>query len=162
MRFFISIVLLIAYSNIYAANITAKLDINPVLVTDTFHLTYTASGSVDDDPDFSPIKADFELLGTQQSSNMSMVNGSISRSKAWTLTLIAKTTGIFTIPAISFGSDQAPKINVVVKAIPTSTSATPNHNFILEVEPSQKSGYIQQQFLITVRLLIAKKINNSI
>ena len=160
MRFFISIVLLITCSNIYAANITAKLDVSPVLVSDTFHLTYTASGSVDDDPDFSPIKTDFELLGTQQSSNMSMINGSITRSKTWTLTLIAKATGIFTIPTISFGSDQAPKINVVVKAIPTSNSATPNQNFILEMEPSQKSGYIQQQFIITIRLLVAKNINN--
>lgn len=160
MRFFISIVLLITYSNIYAANITAKLDVSPVLVNDVFHLTYTSSGSVDDDPDFSPIKTDFELLGTQQSSNMSMINGSITRSKAWTLTLIAKATGIFTIPAISFGTDQAPKINVVVKSIPTSNSATPNENFILEMQPSQKNGYIQQQFIITIKLLIAKNINN--
>lgn len=160
MRIFISFVLLIIFSNIYAANITAELDISPVLVSDTFHLTYTASGSVDDDPDFSPIKTDFELLNTQQSSNMSMINGNITRSKTWTLTLIAKATGIFTIPAISFGSDQAPKVNVVVKAIPVSNTATPNQNFILEMESSQQSGFIQQQFIITIRLLIAKNINS--
>ena len=160
MRIFISFILLIAFSNIYAANITAKLDVSPVLVSDTFHLTYTASGSVDDEPDFSPIKTDFELLGTQQSSNMSMINGNITRSQKWILTLIAKTTGIFTIPAISFGSDQSPKVNVVVKAIPASNTATPNQDFILEMESSQQSGFIQQQFIITVRLLIAKNINN--
>lgn len=160
MRTFISILLLIAFSNIYAANITTQLDVSPVLVNDTFHLTYTASGSVDDDPDFSPIKTDFEVLSTQQSSNMSMINGNISRSKTWTLTLIAKEKGIFTIPAISFGTDKAPKVNVVVKAVPVSNSATPNQNFILEMESSQKSGFIQQQFIITVRLLIAKNINN--
>ena len=160
MRIFISFILLIAFSNIYAANITAKLDVSPVLVSDTFHLTYTASGSVDDEPDFSPIKTDFELLGTQQSSNMSMINGNITRSQKWILTLIAKTTGIFTIPAISFGSDQSPKVNVVVKAIPASNTTTPNQDFILEMESSQQSGFIQQQFIITVRLLIAKNINN--
>ena len=160
MRTFISILLLIAFSNIYAANITAQLDVSPVLVNDTFHLTYTASGSVDDDPDFSPIKTDFEVLSTQQSSNMSMINGNISRSKTWTLTLIAKEKGIFTIPAISFGSDKAPKVNVVVKSVPVSNSATPNQNFILEMESSQQSGFIQEQFIITVRLLIAQNINN--
>ena len=160
MRIFISFILLIAFGNIYAANITSKLDVSPVLVSDTFHLTYTASGSVDGEPDFSPIKTDFELLGTQQSSNMSMINGSITRSQKWTLTLIAKATGIFTIPAISFGSDQAQKVNVVVKGIPVSNTATPNQNFILEMESSQQSGFIQQQFIITVRLLIAKNINN--
>lgn len=160
MRTFISIVLIIAFSNIYAANITAQLDVSPVLVNDTFHLTYTASGSVDDDPDFSPVKTDFEVLSTQQSSNMSMINGNISRSKTWTLTLIAKEKGIFTIPSISFGSDKAPKVNVVVKAVPVSNTATPNQNFILEMESSQKNGFIQQQFIITVRLLVAQNINN--
>lgn len=160
MRTFISIVLLLAFSNIYAANITAKLDVNPVLLNDTFHLSYTASGSVDDEPDFSPIKTDFELLSTQQSSSMSMLNGNISRSKTWTLTLLAKEKGIFTIPVISFGSDKAPKVNVVVKSVPVSNSATPDQNFILEMESSQQSGFIQQQFIITIRLLIAQNINN--
>lgn len=160
MRIFISFILLISFSNIFAANITSKLDVNPVLVNDIFHLTYTASGSVDDEPDFSPIEIDFELLGTQQSSNMSMINGSITRSKTWTLTLVAKATGIFTIPAISFGSDQAPKVNIVVKDVPVSNSATPNQNFILELESSQQSGFIQQQFIITVKLFVAQNINS--
>lgn len=160
MRHFISIVLLMAFSNIYAANITAKLDVNPVLVNDTFHLTYTASGSVDDDPDFSAIKKDFELLGTQQSSNMSMINGDINRSKTWRLTLLSKKVGTFTIPAISFGSDRAPEVKVVIKNIVASNTATPNQNFILEMEPSQQSGFVQQQFIITVKLLIAQNINS--
>ena len=160
MKSFFSIILLIAFSNIYAANITAKLDVSQVLVSDTFHLTYAASGSVDGEPDFSPIETDFELLSTQQSSNMSMINGNITRSKTWTLTLIAKAKGIFTIPAISFGADQAPKVNVVVKAIPVSNTATPTQDFILEMESSQQSGFIQQQFVITVRLLVGKNINN--
>lgn len=160
MRTFISILFLIAFSNLYAATITAKLDVNPVLVNDTFYLTYTASGSIDDDPDFSPINNDFEILGTQQSSNMSMINGNITRSKTWTLTLIAKVTGIFTIPAISFGSDKAPKVNVVVKNIPISNTATPNQDFLLEMESSKSIGYIQEQFIITIRLLVAKNINS--
>ena len=160
MRTLLSIILLVSFGNIYAANITAKLDVSPVLVNDTFHLTYTASGSVDDDPDFSSIKNDFEILGTQQSSNMSMTNGNITRRKTWTLTLIAKATGIFTIPAISFGSDKAPKVNVVVKNVPISSTATPNQDFLLEIESSKPIGYIQEQFIITVRLLVAKNINS--
>lgn len=160
MRHFISIVLLMAFSNIYAANITAKLDVNPVLVNDTFHLTYTASGSVDDDPDFSAIKNDFELLRTQQSSNMSMINGDINRTKTWRLTLLSKKVGAFTIPAISFGSDRAPEVKVVIKNIVASNTATPNKNFILEMEPSQQRGFVQQQFIITVKLLIAENINS--
>ncbi|MFK5913329.1 MAG: BatD family protein [Woeseiaceae bacterium] len=160
MRTLISIVFLMACGNLYAANIIAKLDVNPVFVSDTFHLTYTASSSVDDDPDFSPLKNDFEVLSTQQSSSMRMINGDITRSKTWTLTLLAKTTGIFTIPAISFGTDTAAKLNVVVKAIPTSTSGEPNQDYFLELESSKPIGYVQEQFIITVRLLISKSISN--
>lgn len=160
MRTFISIVFLLAFSNIYAANISAKLDVNPVLVNETFHLIYTASGSVDDEPDFSLIKNDFELLGTQQSSNMSMINGNITRSKTWTLTLLSKASGTFTIPAISFGADHAPEVKIIVKDVPVFQGATPTQNFILELEASDKSGFIQQQFIISVRLLIAQNINN--
>ena len=160
MRIFISFILLFAFGNLYAANITAELDVNPVLVNDTFHLTYTASGSVDDNPDFGPIEAMFDVLGTQQSSNMMMINGDIQRSKKWTLTLISKTAGTFIIPKISFGSDRAAKVKVIVKDAPVSNSATPNKNFILEMASSHKNGFIQQQFIITVRLLIAQNINN--
>ena len=160
MRIFISFILLIAFSNLYAANITAQLDVNPVLVNDTFRLTYTASGSVDDDPDFGPIEAMFEVLGTQQSSNMTMINGDIQRRKVWTLTLLSKTAGTFIIPAISFGSDHAAKLKVMITDAPVSNSATPNKNFILEMESSQTSGFVQEQFIITVRLLIAQNINN--
>jgi len=160
MKIFISFMLLIASSNLYAANITAQLDVSPVLVNDTFRLTYTASGSIDDDPDFSPLEAMFDVLGTQQSSNMSMINGNIQRSKTWTLTLLSRTAGTFIIPAISFGSDHAAKVKVIVKDAPVSNSATPNQDFMLEMESSHQSGFIQQQFVITVRLLVGQNINN--
>ena len=104
MKVFISFILYLACSNLYAANITAQLDVNPVLVNDTFRLTYTVSGSVDGDPDFSPIEKTFEVLSTQQSTQMTMNNGNVQRSKAWTLTLLSTKAGTFVIPAISFGS----------------------------------------------------------
>ncbi len=160
MKTLISLLFLIAFNNVYATNITAQLDVNPVLVNDTFHLIYTASGSVDDDPDFNPITNDFELLGTRQSTNMSMINGNITRSKKWTLTLLSKKVGTFTIPAISFGSDRAPEVKVIIKNIVASNGATPNQDFSLEITASQQNGFVQQQFIITVKLLIAKNINN--
>ncbi len=160
MKTFISLLFLITFNNVYAANISAQLDVNPVLVNDTFHLTYTASGAVDDDPDFSPVTNDFELLGTRQSTNMSMINGNISRSKKWTLTLLAKKVGTFTIPPIAFGSDSAPEVKVIIKNIVASNGTSLNQDFALEMTTSQQSGFVQQQFIITVKLLIAKNINN--
>ncbi len=160
MKTLISLLFLIAFNNVYAANISAQLDVNPVLVNDTFHLTYIASGAVDGEPDFSPVTNDFELLGTRQSTNMSMINGNISRSKKWTLNLLAKKVGTFTIPAISFGSDSAPEVKVIIKNIVASNGASLNQDFALEMTTSQQSGFVQQQFIITVKLFVAKNINN--
>ena len=48
-------------SQSWAASISAQLDVSPVLLSDSFHLTYTASGSVDADPNLNPIKKHFEI-----------------------------------------------------------------------------------------------------
>ena len=143
-----------------AATISAQLDVNPVLLSDSFHLTYTADGSVDDEPDFSPIRKHFTLLGTQQSSNMSMINGNFKRSKKWILSLRALKTGHFIIPAIKFGTDRAPEVEVDVKNVPVSSSSNPSSDFFVELEASPQKSFIQQQLIITVRLLVARSINS--
>ncbi len=162
MRIITGLLIFIAASltQVYAANITARLDVNPVLVTDSFQLTYTLTGNVDGVPDFSPIKKDFTILRNQQSSNISMINGDFKQTKTWTLTLISKQTGIFVIPQIAFGADQAPEVKVVVKDIPTSTSSTPAQDFIVEMDVSDKTAYSQQQIIITARLLVSKNISS--
>lgn len=154
------IIIAISISQAYAAKITAKLDINPVLVTDSFNLTYTLTGNVDGVPDFSPIKKDFTILRTQQGSNISMINGDFKQTKTWSLLLIAKQTGIFTIPAIPFGADQSPEVKVIVKDVPTSTSSTPSQDFIVELDIDNKSVFTQQQVIVTARLLVSKSISS--
>ena len=149
-----------AFSLANAATITTRLDVNPVLVTDSFNLTYTATGKVNAAPDFSPIKKDFTILRTQQGSNISMINGDFKQTKTWSLLLIAKQTGIFTIPGISFGTDQAPEVKVIVKDIPTSTSSTPTQDFIVELDVSDKTVFTQQQVIVTARLLVSRNISS--
>ena len=157
--FFTSILLLTA-GNIYAATYSVQLDVNPVLLSDSFQLTYTAEGSIDDEPDFSPIATNFDILGTRQSSNMSMINGDFKRNKKWTLTLRAKHSGTFIIPAITFGNEKAPEVEVIVKDLPVSSVTNPTQNFLVELEASKKTSFIQEQVLITARLLIAQNISS--
>ena len=59
-----------------AASITVSTSRNPVALDDSFHLIYEANSSVDDDPDFSPIYKNFDILSSSQSTNMRSVNGS--------------------------------------------------------------------------------------
>jgi len=159
-KFFIGIFFLCLTGKLSAATISAQLDVNPVLLSDSFHLTYTADGSVDDEPDFSPIRKHFTLLGTQQSSNMSMINGNFKRSKKWVLSLRALKTGQFIIPAIKFGTDRAPEVEIEVKSVPVSNSSNPSSDFFVELEASPQKAFIQQQLIITARLLVARSISS--
>lgn len=156
----ITSIILLLTSNLYAATFSAQLDVNPVLLSDSFQLTYTAEGSIDDEPDFSPIATNFDILGTRQSSNMSMINGDFKRNKKWTLTLRAKHSGTFIIPAIAFGNEKAPEVEVLVKDIPVSSVTNPTQDFLVELEASKKTSFIQEQVLITARLLIAQNISS--
>lgn len=109
-KFLITSILLLFAGNIYAATYTAELDVNPVLLSDSFQLTYTAEGSIDDEPDFSPIATNFDILGTRKSSNISMINGDFKRNNKWILSLRAKHSGTFIIPAISFGNEKGKSV----------------------------------------------------
>jgi len=83
---------MLATAIVQAANITVTTSRSPVTLDSSFHLIYEADSSVDDDPDFSPIYKDFDVLSSSQSTNMRSINGDWSLKKAWDLTLISKAT----------------------------------------------------------------------
>ncbi len=142
-----------------AANITVSTSRNPVALDDSFHLIYEADSSVDDDPDFSPIYQYFDILNSSQSTNMRSINGSWSMKKTWDLSVIAKDVGKFTIPPIAFGKDISPAIQVTVRNSTSPNSVSPNGQasipakIFLESSLDKKTGWVQAQFIYTIRLL---------
>jgi len=142
-----------------AANITVSTSRNPVALDDSFHLIYEADSSVDDDPDFSPIYKNFDVLNSSQSTNMRSVNGSWSMKKTWDLSVIAKDVGKFTIPPIAFGTDTSPAIQVTVKNSTSPNRVSPNDQasipakIFLESSLDKKTSWVQAQLIYTVRLL---------
>jgi len=143
----------------HAANITVSTSRNPVTLDDSFHIIYEADSSVDDDPDFTPLYKYFDVLSSSQSTNMRSVNGNWSLKKSWDLTVIAKDVGKFTIPPINFGKDISPAIQVTVKNSSSPNSVSPDGQstvpakIFLESTIDKKSGWVQSQFIYTVRLL---------
>lgn len=150
-------------SQAYGAQITVTSDFNPVLLSDSFHLTFEATGSVDDEPDFSPLEKDFDILGRSQSSNISIINGDYKRSTKWTLSLMARQAGVITIPSISFGKDRSPQMQITVKqasAATNSKSYGTNKSLMLELEADKKQTWVQGQLIVTLRLLSSKNLNS--
>lgn len=144
-----------------AASIGTSVDRNPVHLGESFTLSFTASGSVDGDPDFSPLEKLFRIMGRNRSSKFSDINGKLQRSTTWSLTLEPRKTGTFTIPAIAFGKDHSSPTVITVLAAPAPTDTDTDQDVILEAEISDAAPYVQAQTTLTIRLLHAVGISNA-
>lgn len=144
------ILCLISFQTVLATEIKASLDRNPISINESVQLTFSATESPDDDPDFSPLKKDFEILNQTQRSNSSWTNGKSSKSIQWILKLMPKKTGELLIPSISFGDDnsQVSKLTVLKSKVASGNNA----ELFLEVEATPESPYVQSQVLYTLKL----------
>ena len=163
-RIFSFLLLYLAMASVIAATISVKTDRDPVALNETFRIIFTVNGSQDDEPDFSPLNQDFELLGTGQSSQFSMLNGRVSSSKTYTLSVAPLRAGKITIPAISFGKDSSQPMTITVNkasqgrqpAGPPAPQADANLMY-MTLEPDTQSPYVQQQVILKLKIYRSKQ-----
>jgi hypothetical protein len=143
-----------------AADITASLDRTAITEGETVQLILTSHGSVDDDPDFSALDKDFEIVGRSQQSSYQIINGSASSSKQWVLSLKPRHGGQLKIPSIPFGSDLSPSLRLDVKKAVYDQQATANQDFMLQVHTDTDSSPVDAQIVVTIQLLYSRNFNN--
>jgi len=143
------------------ATVTVLVDRNAVQITDSFRVVLETDQLVSDRPDFSPLQADFKVLGTSQSTNINFINGKFRRSSNWTIDLMAKRAGVLTIPAVVIGNEFSEPVNIRVTAVDTTPGGTVSGDVLLEVEVDDESPYVQGQVIYTVRLLRRVQIDNA-
>ena len=148
---FILVYLLFNINSLIAAEITTAVDRNPVTLDESFQITFTATESPDDDPDFKPLEANFEILNQSHQSSSSWVNGRSTKSIQWVLNVMAKQTGKLLIPAISFGDDLSQMKSITVNQGSISTRNSNDEELFLEVEATPENPYVQSQIIYTVR-----------
>ena len=146
-----------------AATITVQPDRNPVSLNESFSLTFTAHGSVDDDPDFGPLKENFQILGQSKGSQINIINGHFSRLTRWTLEVMAKRAGALAIPPIHFGGDTSAAGSVTVTRTATAQAGSGSHSrdLFLTVSATPQNPYVQAQVIYTVRLFRRVDLNNA-
>ena len=134
------------------AEVTARVDANPVLVGEAFTLELVATGDVDGEPDFSALQRDFRILNRSSGSRFSIVNGRSERSRNWSVVLLASQAGEYTIPPIRIGGDSSEAIRLRVRE-PEPNSDDPKLALV-EMEITPQSVYVGQPLQITVRALL--------
>ncbi len=150
--FFLLLLLSFAPAVVLAAQISVSFDRNPVGLDESFQIIFTANDTPDNDPDFTPLEQDFEILGQSQSSNSSWINGKSSKTIQWTLNVMAKHLGSLTVPPVKFGDDLSQPGSILVTEATANKAVNTDDDLFLEVEASPQSPYVQSQVLYTVRL----------
>ena len=149
---FLLILLNFAPTSAFSAQITVSFDRNPVSVTESFQIIFTANDTPDNDPNFSPLEQDFEILGQSQSNNSSWINGQFSKTMQWTLDVLAKHPGSLEIPEINFGKDVSQLSSILVMQGAANKVIDSNGDLFLEVEASPQNPYVQSQVIYIARL----------
>ncbi|MCG6889078.1 MAG: BatD family protein [Gammaproteobacteria bacterium] len=139
-----------------AAAVEVSIDRNPVQVNESFQLVFSLDQSPGRDPDFSVLQQDFMVLGNNRSNSISIINGEYQRSVKWTLQLMAKQIGKYTIPAIRFGDVHSEPFEVSVQ--PSSLASVPHDQQVLELMVDRSEVHVQEQVILTMRLLSATDI----
>ncbi|HTT08520.1 MAG TPA: BatD family protein [Gammaproteobacteria bacterium] len=128
----------------------ATVDQDTVGLGQSFVLTIEAKTS--DDPDLSPLSADFDVLGTSKRSEISILNGNFKKSSSWQINLMAKREGDLVIPPLKVGGEQTAALTMHVTPNAPGDKAAEKGLF-MEVEVTPRDPYIQAQCLYTVRIL---------
>jgi hypothetical protein len=136
------------------AGVRAWLDRDSMHLGETVTLNVEAEGSTGGQPDFSALASDFNVLGTQSSQQVSIVNGARSAKTLWAVGLEPKREGSITIAPIALGQAQTAPIHLSVLPA-TSAAQQPGGDLFLEATAQPLDPYVQQQVRYTVKLYYA-------
>jgi len=142
-------------SNASWAALRAQLDHNTVQEGDTLTLSIESDAAQSRErPDVTPLRKDFDVLGTSTSNETRLVNGSRSDLTRWLVQLQPRHTGTIDIPPITVGSEHTAALEInVTKPSPQAANQASKHVFLeVEAAAAGKSIYVQQQIPYTVRL----------
>ncbi len=160
LAWFAMLMLLATSASVHAANVRAWLDRDTMQLGETVTLNVEAQGTSAAQPDFSALKQDFDLLGTQSSQQISIVNGTNTSKTLWAVGLQPKHEGRITIAAIAVAGASTAPIELTVLAQSESAQPQAGGDVFLDVTAQPLTPYVQQQVRYTVKLYYAFDLTN--
>lgn len=131
--------------------LTATVDRNQISIEETLKLQVKYNEQVMfGEPDFAALQQNFDILSRGRSHQYHNINGKTESWTQWTLTLAPLREGKLLIPSFEFKNSFSDAIEITVdEASPVASSDQPVY---LETELNKTTGYVQEQFLYTIRL----------
>ncbi len=143
-----------------AAVLKASIDKNPAMQGEIILLQIQYDAKVAGDSlDFSALTQDFRVDGPSVQQSMQIFNGQSSQTTVWSLYLVPKATGKFTIPAFRIGNDQSQPIALEVIPATTNQGSSAAKVFVeARLEPT--SLYVQQVGYYSVKVYLKGELQN--
>ncbi|MEM9243918.1 MAG: BatD family protein [Pseudomonadota bacterium] len=111
-----------------------------------------------DKPDLSPLNKDFQVYGTTNSSSYQLINDKRTSLHQLIVTLMPKTSGKLTIPALKVGNDSTQAIQITVsKPSPTQIGGKKSALF-MQASTAIEKTYVNAPVLYTIKLYYANNI----
>ena len=137
----------------------ARVDPPVVDEMETVRLTLRVDGSNQSEGlDLGALESDFEVLGTNTSSQFQSINGQVQSWVEYQVSLRPKRAGTLEIPALSIAGQTSAPLSVRVRPLAPEVRQTIDRMVFFEVEVSPNPVYVQAQALMTRRLYYASGV----
>ncbi len=159
----VTVLLSLLAPTLASAAVNTTIDRQQIYEGDLFTLTIEATGqSQTSEPDLAPLGEEFDILGTSRSSQTSIINGRVSSSQQWRISLRPKRLGELSIPALAIGNERTQPMQLKVSELPEGALGSPGDDVFVELNLERPVGtaadepvVVQQQLPLVVRLYSA-------
>ncbi|USE34277.1 BatD family protein [Endozoicomonas sp. SCSIO W0465] len=135
------------------AAFTASVNRTSLASHETLELTLRTDESSGNAPDLKPLEWSFDILGTRQQSQTSIINGKREFTRDWIVTLAPKQQGTLVIPPIQLGGLQSEPVTVTVSDNRPDDSTGDTGPILMKADVSSDSIYVQQELIFTLKIL---------
>ncbi len=135
-----------------SSGLHAFLDRDHAALGDTVTLNVEGADALSGTPDLSPLRRDFDVLGTSSSSKVEIVNGVSHSSTQLGIALRPKHAGTLTIPPLRIGSGQTQPLKLQVTPAPSGALGNVGDPAFLQDSVDSTTPYVGQQIVYTLQL----------
>ncbi len=106
-------------------------------------------------PDFSPLRAEFDVSGQGSSRQVLMTNGAMTTRTTHVINVIPRRAGTLSIPALVVGAERSTPLTLAVGESAQGDTNSSNATTFLQTEIDDPNPYVQQSVGVTLRLFYA-------
>ncbi|WP_154224249.1 BatD family protein [Marinicella rhabdoformis] len=151
-------IVLLLFSAVSTAELTATVDRTTLFLGESITLEVTMDKNTNGQPDFTMLDAVFHVGSTGRSSSTQIINGEASSTTTWQVLLVPKSLGSHIIPPIEVDGESTQALRIEVKK--PDPNAKAQGDIFIEVIPNKTEAFVQEEIILTVRLLYAINLKN--